>query len=241
MPLGYWTSRSSILSMSVPHAGKRPDHAIEVLAALANRRSVLDDVANGPFATGMRSGVFRHQAVEQVVDVRKLVAGADLQPGHRDVSGRPAVELDGRAVLGVLDLEFPVQLGAGAAADDPETTPGGGDFGIGTRDPADEIGRPSVNGASLGITAMVEVDRSNAGIRKRKPDAVGVSAGHGLHGTGEAVPGLWIIRARQPRGIVGTVGRLGPLAVLARPSATPPNEAVRSAAAARLESWRHRL
>jgi hypothetical protein len=37
----------------VPHAGKRPDHAIEVLATLANRRSVLDDVANGPFTIGM--------------------------------------------------------------------------------------------------------------------------------------------------------------------------------------------
>ena len=122
---------------AVPHAGKRPDHAIEVVAALANRRSVLDDVANGPFTIGIRHGpgVFRHQAVEQVVDVRKLVAGADLQPGHRDVSRRPAVELDGRAVLGVLDLEFLVQLGAGATADDPETTPGGGDFGIGAREP----------------------------------------------------------------------------------------------------------
>ena len=127
---------------------------------------------------------------------------------------RPAVELDGRAVLGVLDLEFLVQFGAGTAADDPETAPGGGDFGIGARDPADEIGCPSVNGASLGITAMVQVDRSNAGIRKCKPEPVGASAGHGLHGIGEAVPGPRIIRVRQPRGVIDTIGRLGPSAVL---------------------------
>jgi hypothetical protein len=115
-----------------------------------------------------------------------------------------------------------VQLGAGATADNPETAPGGSDFGIGTRDPAYEISRPFVYGAILGITAVVAVDRGNAGIRKRKPDAVGVSAGHGLHGAGKAVPSLWIIRARQPRGIVGTARRFGPLAVLADPAPSHP-------------------
>src|SRR5262245_44116782 len=108
--------------------------------------------------------MFRRQAVEQVVDVRKRVASADLQPGRRDVASRPAVELEGCAVLRGPDLASPVQLGASATANDPETTPGGCDFGVGPRDPADEISCPSVDGTGLGITAVVEIDCSNAGI-----------------------------------------------------------------------------
>ena len=46
-----------------------------------------------------------------------LVAGADLQLGHRDVSGGSAVELDSRTVVGILDRTS-VQLVTNATADD---------------------------------------------------------------------------------------------------------------------------
>ena len=150
--------------------------------------------------------------------MRKLVAGADLQPGYRDVSGCLAVELDGRTVLCALDLKPPVQLGAGTPSDDPESTPGGRHFGIGPGDAADEISGPFINGAGSGITTTIQIDRSDVGIGQHKSDAVGVSGGQGFHGTGEAAPSLWIVRARQLRGIIGAVRHLGPLAVLGDPA-----------------------